>query len=1465
MKYLQAYKSDVFISYAAANDRDGWVKRFGEALANEVEQYLGREISIFLDRDQLSDGDVFSEAIAEAVTTTAVLIPIVSPSYLTSVRCKRELEQFLEASHRRSDSQIHVCPVALFPFDRELLKSPLNDIQYISFFNDTEGNQEANLAPFAPGSSEWKSRLREVARVIIQLLEELHRQGPGQTDIQGTDPPTLRQLEMIADSDGTGDGNSSPDAGLPPVFISHSHLDAKWKERFVGVLRSRGIEVWAESQPRTTNTWDKQTQDAIDNARVAVLLISPQYLVSQAIQGREIPYLVKQRKPLFPVLIDNCDWQQAQWLSGAEMFQSDGRPLSALDSVEVEPYLALAALEIGALAGVPSAAEIVSARVWETGGRFVGMATLVSQNAAIGVFPGGTKERILNLDFPRIDVGDSGEVRKIWAAQTVSFGDDPRLTLLNLITPVNWPVSISTMAPLPGTPWECWSSPSANGPGVFSTGTVLGIAVRDGREYLHLKPSMDTVVGRGMGGAAIVVDNRAIGILASQGAIVDEWFAISLGSITSSSIWAAAFTANTSRTSNPDAPFPTSISTTSASATPAPVARELEFDPVSFVAQLTPDAITALLRAEGYRVVLGQKRLHMEHLLLGLYGQLDSPIRRLARKSGIYDERSFQKSLSAVNARLTGDVSPVPQVHPLTLSVLSGHVREAFVAAQKIGGQRIGRSSLLNGAMTVDCSALTNLRTVTLPRQRANGSIGQRDWIIGVSSDVPGGRKEDLLDLKRDVNALCSVIGAADAALPLSIGLFGEWGSGKSFFMNMMEQRLEDLQKVGPPAFCSKIIQLKFNAWHYMDTSLWASLTSEIFEGLATKLSTSPGPEPANSAAKLLESVSTSRDKLAEAERQRETAKIKLAESEVRLQELSSSEAKIRANLSPRVLFTEATRLALEQKEVKDGFERAAKELNLPQAMDSGAEVNKELLELRGIFSAMLVAMRNTEQLWIWILALALVALTVFGIPLLAHTYLPGQWDNLKAATTTAATVLAGVAALLGPFFVPAKRALMYLQEARKKSDELVRKKKEEKYNELKAEYDKQKEEVDKQEKAVKQERETLEGLQEAVEQLRADRQMLDFIKRRNASTDYTSHLGVVARAHKDFKELNAILERVALEPPQTDLPRVDRIVLYIDDLDRCPEDKVMDVLQAVHLLLAFPLFVVVVGVDPRWLLHSVAVRSTPLRHDGRDANGFGQSTTLDYLEKIFQIPFTLSPMSDIGFGSLVDTVAGSGHSDRKMGHPPTFRTSAPGISPKVIADEPQANAEAVATPTPGSTPTHASRSAPASQTQTREVFTNAAEPLKIEPWELDYMKKLYCLIPSPRAGKRFINIYRMIRSTVDDEHWQEFVGEDQHGGDHRQALLLLAILTGYPGEASEILRQLIERVHNETWWEFIDTLNAPGDNWAELHVKLRSLRSLVADTEGCDVFRRFAPIVARYSFQSGRVLVALQLPDGDN
>ena len=104
------------------------------------------------------------------------------------------------------------------------------------------------------------------------------------------------------------------------------------------------------------------------------------------------------------------------------------------------------------------------------------------------------------------------------------------------------------------------------------------------------------------------------------------------------------------------------------------------------------------------------------------------------------------------------------------------------------------------------------------------------------------------------------------------------------------------------------------------------------------------------------------------------------------------------------------------------------------------------------------------------------------------------------------------------------------------------------------------------------------------------------------------------------------------------EIPNVpDRIVIYIDDLDRCTPAQVYAVLQAIHLLLAFNLFVVVVGVDVAWVQEALV-------HELRPTLNVPTSTTrrakskiderklaIRYLEKIFQLPFWLRRLTTEG------------------------------------------------------------------------------------------------------------------------------------------------------------------------------------------------------------------------------------------
>lgn len=98
----------------------------------------------------------------------------------------------------------------------------------------------------------------------------------------------------------------------------------------------------------------------------------------------------------------------------------------------------------------------------------------------------------------------------------------------------------------------------------------------------------------------------------------------------------------------------------------------------------------------------------------------------------------------------------------------------------------------------------------------------------------------DLVGIRAEVDAFACLIASRALNPPLAIGLFGGWGSGKSFFLESLQRRIDAL--VNHPAarsrpqdqlpFYKSIVQIEFNAWQYVESNLWASLIEHIFRNL---------------------------------------------------------------------------------------------------------------------------------------------------------------------------------------------------------------------------------------------------------------------------------------------------------------------------------------------------------------------------------------------------------------------------------------------------------------------------------------------------------------------------------------------------------------------------------------------------------------------------------------------------------
>ncbi len=98
------------------------------------------------------------------------------------------------------------------------------------------------------------------------------------------------------------------------------------------------------------------------------------------------------------------------------------------------------------------------------------------------------------------------------------------------------------------------------------------------------------------------------------------------------------------------------------------------------------------------------------------------------------------------------------------------------------------------------------------------------------------------------------------------------------------------------------------------------------------------------------------------------------------------------------------------------------------------------------------------------------------------------------------------------------------------------------------------------------------------------------------------------------------------------------RIVVFIDDLDRCLPEGALEVLESMKLFFDFDGFVFVVGLDQQvveWCIdHRYAEASGSDEEDGFRVRG------ADYIKKIFQVPFALPPVAQRRAEELIDVVS---------------------------------------------------------------------------------------------------------------------------------------------------------------------------------------------------------------------------------
>ena len=111
---------------------------------------------------------------------------------------------------------------------------------------------------------------------------------------------------------------------------------------------------------------------------------------------------------------------------------------------------------------------------------------------------------------------------------------------------------------------------------------------------------------------------------------------------------------------------------------------------------------------------------------------------------------------------------------------------------------------------------------------------------------------------------------------------------------------------------------------------------------------------------------------------------------------------------------------------------------------------------------------------------------------------------------------------------------------------------------------------------------------------------------------------------YSKFKQIEMALKEVNKENNL-------RIVVFIDDLDRCAPDKVLEVLESIKIFLGISGFIYVLGLSQN-------VIETCINNKYKDLNIKGE----DYVKKIIQIPFRIPQWRETELKDYVNTITGN-------------------------------------------------------------------------------------------------------------------------------------------------------------------------------------------------------------------------------
>ncbi|GLF95973.1 toll/interleukin-1 receptor domain-containing protein [Streptomyces yaizuensis] len=193
-----------FWSYTRRDDQieRGRIKRLVDLIADEFEIMSGRQLHIFFDKEDISWGEEWRSRVDSAIMGTTFMIAIVTPRFLRSQECRREVITF--SSHASSRGLDDLLLPILYSGPSGLLEESQDD-EVAALIKRRNYVDWRHLRLEDEGSPEYRRAVHKLAQRLAEILDRSSE----------LEPTTQEEALLIDDQAGIVDRLASMESALP--------------------------------------------------------------------------------------------------------------------------------------------------------------------------------------------------------------------------------------------------------------------------------------------------------------------------------------------------------------------------------------------------------------------------------------------------------------------------------------------------------------------------------------------------------------------------------------------------------------------------------------------------------------------------------------------------------------------------------------------------------------------------------------------------------------------------------------------------------------------------------------------------------------------------------------------------------------------------------------------------------------------------------------------------------------------------------------------------------------------------------------------------------------------------------------------------------------------------------------------------------------------------------------------------